>query len=108
MNPYKYNKMTDTNTTMDVSTTVNRTNSEVMDVDTDFSRESLIEAIKVFDKDGNGLMAVYEFRHIMTHIGDKMTETQIDQVIREADVDDNGCINYTNFIDMMLARKTDD
>lgn len=49
--------------------------------------EDLIEAFRVFDREGNGLISVAELRHVLTNIGEKLTEEEIDEMIREADVD---------------------
>ena len=36
--------------------------------DTD-TEEELIEAFKVFDRDGNGFISAAELRHVMTNLG---------------------------------------
>ena len=41
--------------------------------DTD-SEEEILEAFKVFDKDGNGFISAAELRHIMTNLGEKLTD----------------------------------
>merc|ERR1719157_542948 len=52
--------------------------------DTD-SEEEILEAFKVFDKDGNGFISAAELRHIMTNLGEKLTDEEVDEMIREAD-----------------------
>lgn len=71
--------------------------------DTD-TEEELIEAFKVFDRDGNGLISAAELRHVMTNLGEKLTEEEVDEMIREADIDGDGHINYEEFVRMMMAR----
>ena len=61
--------------------------------DTD-TEEELIEAFKVFDRDGNGFISAAELRHVMTNLGEKLTDEEVDEMIREADVDGDGQINY--------------
>lgn len=61
--------------------------------DTD-SEEEIKEAFKVFDKDGNGYISAAELRHVMTNLGEKLSETEVEEMIREADVDGDGQINY--------------
>ncbi|KAI9512012.1 calmodulin B [Russula earlei] len=61
--------------------------------DTD-SEEEIKEAFKVFDKDGNGYISAAELRHVMTSLGEKLTDREVDEMIREADIDGDGQINY--------------
>ncbi|KAH0828681.1 hypothetical protein J3R83DRAFT_3050 [Lanmaoa asiatica] len=91
--------------------------------DTD-SEEEIKEAFKVFDKDGNGFISAAELRHVMTNLGEdvsklgrssarvqrefageKLTETEVEEMIREADVDGDGQINYEEFVKLL---ETDD
>jgi Ca2+-binding EF-hand superfamily protein len=72
--------------------------------DTD-SQEEIQEAFKVFDKDGNGYISAAELRHVMTSLGEKLTEEEVDEMIREADVDGDGQINYEEFVKMMVKYK---
>ena len=62
--------------------------------DTD-TEEELIEAFKVFDRDGNGFISAAELRHVMTNLGEQLTDEEVDEMIREADVDGDG--QETNF-----------
>ena len=71
--------------------------------DTD-TEEELVEAFKVFDRDGNGLISAAELRHVMTNLGEKLTDEEVDEMIREADVDGDGHINYEEFVRMMMAK----
>eukprot|EP00913_Durusdinium_trenchii_P010006 g9391.t1 len=72
--------------------------------DTD-TEEELIEAFKVFDRDGNGFISAAELRHVMTNLGEKLTDEEVDEMIREADVDGDGQINYEEFVKMMMANR---
>jgi Ca2+-binding EF-hand superfamily protein len=71
--------------------------------DTD-SEEELREAFKVFDKDGNGFISAAELRHVMTNLGEKLSDAEVDEMIKEADVDGDGQINYAEFVKMMVAK----
>ena len=58
-------------------------------------REAAIrDAFQTFDRDGNGLINAAELRHIMTNIGEKLTEQEVDEMIREFDLDRDGNVSY--------------
>ncbi|XP_029470682.1 calmodulin-like isoform X2 [Rhinatrema bivittatum] len=71
--------------------------------DTDSEKE-ITEAFRVFDRDNNGFISAAELRHILTNLGEKMTEEEVNEMIQEADVDQNGQINYEEFVQMMTAK----
>ena len=60
--------------------------------DTD-SEEELMEAFRVFDEDGSGCISASALRHVMNNLGEKLTEEEVDEMIREADVDGDDKIN---------------
>ncbi|KAJ3016660.1 UNVERIFIED_CONTAM: hypothetical protein HDU68_012098 [Siphonaria sp. JEL0065] len=65
------------------------------------SEEELKSAFKVFDKDGNGFISAEELRSVMANLGEKLSEADIDAMIRENDTDSDGQINYQEFLTMM-------
>ena len=73
--------------------------------DTD-SEEEIREAFRVFDKDGNGFISAAELRHVMTNLGEKLTDEEVDEMIREADIDGDGQINYEGKVLAVCQRET--
>ena len=71
--------------------------------DTD-SEEEIREAFCVPDKGGNGCISAAELRHVMTNLGEKLTDEGVDEMIREADADGDGQVNYEEFVQMMTAK----
>jgi len=68
------------------------------------SEEELREAFRVFDKDGNGHISANELRTVMTTLGEKLTDEEVDEMIFEADLDGDGQVNYEEFVRMMTAK----
>jgi calmodulin len=71
--------------------------------DTD-SEEELREAFRVFDKDGNGFISASELRRIMTNLGEKLSDAEVDEMIREADSTGDGQIDYDEFVLKLMRR----
>ncbi|XP_020092609.1 neo-calmodulin-like [Ananas comosus] len=66
------------------------------------SEEELREAFKVFDKDQNGYISASELRHVMINLGEKLTDEEVEQMIKEADLDGDGQVNFEEFVRMMM------
>ena len=56
--------------------------------------EEIQDSFRVFDKEGGGTISAAELRHIMTTIGEKLTDEEVDEMLREADLDGTGEIQY--------------
>lgn len=74
---------------------------KVKDTDTE---EDLIGALKVFGRNGNGFTNAAELRHVGANLGEKFTDEEVDEMIREADVGGDGKTNYEEFVKMMMAK----
>merc|ERR1711920_516628 len=68
------------------------------------TEEELIEAFKVFDRDCDGFISASELRYSMTNLGEKLSDLEVDEMIKEADMDGDGQINYDEFVKMMMAK----
>ena len=72
------------------------------------SVDEIIDAFKVFDKDGNGLLTVNEFRYIMSDLGEQLDAKEVDEMIEEynrhmgANLDPDKKIDYAKFVEMKM------
>lgn len=66
--------------------------------------EEVIRAFKVFDRDGNGTLSCAEFKHILTNLGDKFTDAEVEEIFKEADLDGDGQIDYYEFVNFWKTK----
>ncbi|XP_056144125.1 calcium-binding protein 5b isoform X1 [Lampris incognitus] len=64
--------------------------------------KELKDAFKEFDMDGDGSITSDELRHAMTKLlGEQTTKTEIEAVVREADNNGDGTVDFEEFVRMM-------
>ena len=68
------------------------------------TEEDIRMAFSVFDKDGSGTIDPAELRHLMTSMGEKLTDAECDELINEADADKSGTIDFEEFV-LTLCQK---
>ena len=57
---------------------------------------------RVFDRNGDGYISKSEFKHCMMHFGERFTDEEVEEMIAEADANNDGKIDYTEFSQMIL------
>ena len=56
--------------------------------------DEIVDAFRVFDREGNGYVSAVELRHVLLHLGERLGEDEVNDMIREADISGDGQINY--------------
>jgi Ca2+-binding EF-hand superfamily protein len=54
--------------------------------------QDLVDALKVFDSDHDGKITVRDFKHAMMTMGEKMGETEIDEIVGDSELVNNDYI----------------
>lgn len=65
-----------------------------LDGDPKDQEEVYKEAFRTFDRDGSGRISADELRTVMKSLGENLTPEEVEQMIKEADIDQDGEINY--------------
>ncbi|KAF8364033.1 cal-8 [Pristionchus pacificus] len=66
-------------------------------INPDEERE-LKEVFRFFDRNGDGLISVEELSQVMMGLGEELTLTECKAMIREGDLDNDGMIDFREFI----------
>ncbi|EDV57678.1 neo-calmodulin [Drosophila erecta] len=66
--------------------------------------EELRDAFSVFDKENNGYISATELRAVFMALGEKLEDDELEEMIREYDVDQDNHINFEEFTNMMTTR----
>ena len=73
---------------------------ENMPEDVDKQVAGLVEAFKVYNRSGNGLITAKELTHVLSSLGHQITEDEAREVISQFDVDSNGGLSYEEFVQL--------
>uniref|UniRef100_A0A8C0GMK3 EF-hand domain-containing protein n=1 Tax=Chelonoidis abingdonii TaxID=106734 RepID=A0A8C0GMK3_CHEAB len=65
--------------------------------------EDTREAFGVLDKDVSDYITTAKLHHVMTNFGETVAD-EVDEIIREADIDDDGQVNGEQLVQMMTAK----
>ncbi len=68
--------------------------------DTELEQE-ILEIFEAFDRDGNGVLSGQEIQSIMDLVGVHLTDDQVSELIKQADLDGDGCLNFSEFFRIM-------
>ncbi len=50
------------------------------------SAEEFIRGFQVFDKEGNGFIGAGELRYVLTQLGEKMSDEEVDELLKGAQI----------------------
>ncbi|KAI8887899.1 2-phosphoglycolate phosphatase [Backusella circina FSU 941] len=67
------------------------------------SSQEFIQGFQVFDKEGDGYISAGELRYVLTNLGEKLSEEEVNELLKEVEVGKDGRINYVDFVTMVLS-----
>lgn len=67
------------------------------------TKEDICKAFKVFDEKGTGTIPIAELRYVLTNMGEALTEEEVDEMIKQADINKDGKVHYVEFVEKMMS-----
>ena len=67
------------------------------------STEDIKKAFEIFDKEKNGYISASELKHVLTTLGEKLSEQEVDDLFKEIGVED-GLINVDDFVKLISSK----
>ncbi|KAJ4834975.1 putative calcium-binding protein cml18 [Turnera subulata] len=72
-----------------------------------YTEEEMRRIFRLFDRDGNGYITPAELAHSMAKLGHALTAEELTGMIKEADLDGDGCISFPEFAQAITAAAFD-
>ncbi|THH01008.1 hypothetical protein EW026_g1599 [Hermanssonia centrifuga] len=66
--------------------------------------EEFIRGFQVFDKEGNGFIGAGELRYVLTQLGEKMSDEEVDELLKGVQIGADGNVNYESFVRTILSQ----
>mmetsp|Transcript_145451 Transcript_145451/g.205953 ORF Transcript_145451/g.205953 Transcript_145451/m.205953 type:complete len:141 (+) Transcript_145451:32-454(+) len=67
------------------------------------TQADFVEGLKVFDKDGGGQISASELRHVLTSLGEKLTDDEVDALLENLNITSTGSVNCSEFVASVMS-----
>eukprot|EP00968_Pinguiococcus_pyrenoidosus_P016293 scaffold1554_cov261-Pinguiococcus_pyrenoidosus.AAC.1 len=65
-------------------------------------KDDVIGAFRAFDPEDSGNISVVMLRYVLQTLGEPLEDAAVDEMLRECEIDDDGNVNYYNYVSMVL------
>ncbi|CAL9738441.1 myosin light chain 1 [Monosporozyma servazzii] len=79
-------------------------NQKLLDATTQGKLEDFVKAFQVFDKENTGKVTVGDLKYMLTGLGEKLSDDEVEELLKGIEVDSEGGIDYRKFIEDILRQ----
>lgn len=79
-------------------------NEEKLEETTQGKVEDFIKAFQVFDKDNTGKVSPGDIRYLLTGLGERLSDEEVDELMKGIEIDSDGLIDYKKFVEDVLRQ----
>jgi calmodulin len=66
--------------------------------------EDYVKAFQIFDKNLTGFISVGELKYILTTIGEKLTNEEVDELLKNVTITEDKSVDYAEFVKSILSQ----
>lgn len=90
--------------TLDEISGMIKQNEAELNATTNGKVEDFIKAFQVFDKENTGKVSVGDIRYMLTSLGERLSDEEVDELLKGVEVDSDGGVDYRKFIEDILRQ----
>lgn len=90
--------------TLDAISGMIKENETELNATTSAKVEDFIKAFQVFDKENTGKVSVGDIRYMLTSLGERLSDEEVDELLKGVEVDSDGGVDYRKFIEDILRQ----
>ncbi|CCE90532.1 Mlc1p TDEL_0B04030 [Torulaspora delbrueckii] len=90
--------------TLDAISGMIKENEAELNATTTAKVEDFIKAFQVFDKENTGKVSVGDIRYMLTSLGERLSDEEVDELLKGVEVDSDGGVDYRKFIEDILRQ----
>jgi len=82
--------------------------AEVSQMPSTGTKEDFTEGMKVFDKESNGYVLGVEIQHVLSSLGESLSQEEVAEVFKHVETNSNGMMKYEEFVKHIMADPADE
>lgn len=90
--------------TLDQIKSIEEFNGRSLKATTEGRLDDFVKAFQVFDKNNTGKVTVGDIRYMLTGLGERLSDEEVDELMKGIEVGPDGTVDYKNFIEDVLRQ----